>query len=436
MAGWCKRTSRNVIPGRGARIFASGVCLALATVNPSPASEKAWTLDRLLEAARRQNPDLLAARAQLEVARGRLVRARYWNPFNPEIEGGAAARRFEGGGSESQAAAGLSIELEVAGQRTLRIREAKRNFERVEAEVADVERHLVADVTRAFYRALYLGEQLRLFERIELLNRRLYQASEERFSAGEAPKLEANLAAIRHDRAARDRLAAEASYRNALRTLERLSGMEPTGVLILKGSFRAEDVPLDEKELLETALASRPDLLARKHELSRLEAETRLTRRLILPNPRLGFEYDEEAESRGQRDRIFGVTLRFPIPIFDAKKAELTTLSGLRLAERHNLRAVELSIELEVRDALETFRAARKAVRAFESGAVERIEESLRLLETSYKEGKIGLLELLAGQNELVAARLAYLEALWDYWRARAELERAVGRRLPDRRSR
>lgn len=410
-------------------VILSAVILAAS----SASSAEPLSLEQVVREVLEQSPSLRAARQELEVARGRLVRARYWNRFNPEIEGGLARRRFDDGGSESQASAGGSLEIEIAGQRALRIEEAERNLTRVAAEIADAERLKVAEAKEAFYDSLYLHRRLALHERIEELNERLARASEERFRAGESAKLEANLAVIRHARSVKDTLDADRAHRNRLRDLERLLGREPIGEIRIVGAL---DLPpsasLDPNSLVDAALERRPDLAARTAELERVQAEIALTKRSVVPNPTIGGGYEEEVEAGGSRDRVFGGSIRIPLPIFDRNQGELVSLSGERGRASTELAATALEVEGEVRDAWSRYAAAREAVATFEKGATARLEESHRLLETAYREGKVGLLSLIAGQNDLIEAELAYLQGLSDYWSAHVALERAVGRALEE----
>ncbi|MGH7818776.1 MAG: TolC family protein [Candidatus Binatia bacterium] len=408
-------------------VRAATVGAALTIVAGAAHAGEPLSLDRALTEAFENNPELLASRQELEVARGRLVRARYLNPFNPEVEGGAARRRFDGGGSDSQRSAGVAIEVEIAGQRGKRIVEVERNLARVKAEVADVERRVRSDVKEAFYGALYQRERLDLFRRVEELNRRLRDASTERFRAGESPKLEANLAVIRYDRSRKDTLAAERDYRSALLNLERLVGRDPRGETEVAGSLEVPSIPVDPDRLVEEALRSRPDLQAREAELARVDAEIDLTRRLIVPNPTLRGAYDEETEAAGSRDRIVGGGVSIPIPIFDRKQAELTTLGGEKGRARYEREATALRVRTEVRDAWRSYEAARRAVEIFAEGSAKRIEESFRFLETAYRVGKIDLLRLASGENDLIDAELSYLGSISDYWVAQVALERAVG---------
>lgn len=433
-----KRSPITQRPGAGNHIAACvrrapWPVLFLLVVMPGAAGAvEPLTLERALTLARQANPDLLAARQELEIARGRLVKARYWNPFNPAIEGGAAQRHFDAGGSAAQPTGGVSLEIEVAGQRGKRIEEAESNLARVEAEIANAERLVLAQVKEAFYRALYLERRLQLFRHVEDLNRRLRDASSERFRSGEVPKLEANLAVVRYSQSRKDTLAADRDHRNALRELERLLGRDPLGTVELAGDLALHPMTTSVERLLETALRVRQDLHARDAEIQRVDAETSLTKRLVVPNPTLRGGYDEETESPGSRDRIIGGTISIPLPVFDRRQAELTALAGQRAQATYNRAGTALIVQAEVRDAYRSYEAAAEAVQVFEADAVGRIAENFRFVETAYREGKIDLLQLIVVQNDLVNAQFSYLDSLWDYWLARTGLERAVGQALEE----
>jgi cobalt-zinc-cadmium efflux system membrane fusion protein len=304
------------------------------------------TLAEALALARDHNPDLLAVRQELKIARGRLVKARYPNQFNPEV-GGELADRSRGepgeGGNTTDFAVILSQELEVAGQRGKRIEEAERNLEKVSQQVRDAERVLTAQVKDAFYQALYRKRRLDLFRQVEDLNRRLREIAATRFQAGEVAKMEVNLAEIRLGQARKDTIMAERDYRNAVRALERLNGREPAGTVEPAGQLSIQPQTFQLDDLLRRALEGRPDLQASAEELRRIDVEIALTQRLIVPNPTLSFLYREEE----QRDRIVGGILSIPLPVFDRKQAELTQLAGRRGQASYERQSVALRIQQE-----------------------------------------------------------------------------------------
>lgn len=406
--------------------------LAVGLTLPSTAGAEALTLERALDTARQSNPELLAARQEAEVARARLVKAKYWNQFNPEVDGGAAQRRFDTGGTAVQPTGGVSLEIEVAGQRGKRIDEAERNLARVGADIANAERLVLAQVRDAFFRILYCERRLQLFHQVEDLNRRLRDASAERFRSGEVSKLEANLAVVRYSESRKNTLGAARDYRNALRELERLLGREPVGTLEIVGDLAVAPVKTSVETLLDAALRHRPDLQAREAEVERVEAEAALTKRLIVPNATVRGGYDVESEFPGNRDQIIGGTVSIPLPVFDRRQAELTALAGQRAQATYNRSGTALTVQAEVRDAYRSYEAAAEAVQVFEADAVRRIAENFHFVETAYREGKVDLLQLVVVQNDLVSAQSSYLDSLRDYWLARSALERAVGQSITE----
>ena len=384
------------------------------------------TLPEALRLARERNPDLLAARQELEIARGRSVKARYPSQFNPELGSEVTNRsRGEPGehGSSVDFAVTLSQEVEIGGQRGKRIDEAERNLALVTQRARDRERLILAQVKESFYRALSLRRRFDLFRQVEDLNHRLFDIATARFQAGEVPKMEVNLAEIRLGQTRKDVLTAERDYRNTLREIERLLGQEPRGTAELTGQLAVTPQTFDLQTLTRLALDNRPDLRAADAEIGRIEAEMALTRRLIISNPTVSFMYREE-ERRG---RISGVEVSVPLPVFDRKQAELSQLGSRKGQAGYERQSVELRVRQEVGDALRAYDAAKAEVEVFETAVLERATENFRLIETAYQEGKMNLLQLVVVQNDLITAQLSYVDSLASYWQARAALERATG---------
>ena len=409
---------------RALTVFMSLAVVIFAT---GLASAETFTLDEAVDQALRNNPDFLGARQQLRTGEARLVKARYWNAFNPVVQAGAAQWHSPQTGSVAEPAVNASIEVEVAGQRGKRIQETEDNLVKVRAQVADAQRTLTAQVKSSFYQVLYVKRRLELFRRIEDLNRRLRDASQARFKTGEGTRMEANLEEIRYDQSRRDTLVGRRDYQNGLRELRRVVGIDADVPLDLNGSLSVRPASIDAATLLDVAFANRPDLKAGNAEIKRVEAETALTKRLIVPNPVISGTYSLEPSAPGSNFRIVGGAVGISIPLFDRKQAELTALAGDRMRATYNRRAVLLNIGTQVRDAAAGYDAAAEAVQIYESDMVSRVEQNFGFIETAYRAGKIDLLQLVVVQNDLVRADLSYLDALWEYRVARTNLEFAIG---------
>lgn len=225
------------IPPRRLPWIAGAFITAALTFNV-PAAAQPLTLERALQLTREHNPDLLAARQELEIARGRLVKSEYLSQFNPEIAG-EAGRRSLGAGAGPDYGVALSQEVEVGGQRGKRIDEARANLERVEQLVRDRTRLIEAEVKRTFFSVLARRQRGDLLQRVEVLNRHVRDASQARVKAGESPAMEANLAEIRFGQSRKETLVAEKDYTAALLDLKRLLNVPPEETLDPSGELRA-----------------------------------------------------------------------------------------------------------------------------------------------------------------------------------------------------
>ncbi|WP_447971277.1 TolC family protein [Nitrospira sp. M1] len=394
--------------------------------NPADAMES-LSIDQAVEIALETNPDLLATRQELEVARGRKVNAFLFNRFNPTVNGQIWNRKNPGSGNVTDSQVGLSQEIEIAGQRGLRREEAIRNVFRVEAQVKNRERLITGQVKRVFVQTLALKKVLQLRKKIETLNQRIRDASQARFKAGVIPIMEYNLAEIRYGQARKETFVAEAAFQNSLVALRRLLGWKTIRAIELKGQLKNSVKVVSLPKLLQLAQAQRPDLLMAKREVSRVEAAIDLTRRLILPNPTFQGFYSTETEGPEGASTLLGGGITIPFPIFDRNQGELVTQGGKLNQGRHQIVSVTRTIEQEVKTAFQGYQAARQSLEVFEAEVLERIDQNFRFIEIAYREGKIGLLQLIVVQDDLITAQLSYVDSLGEFRTAEVNLEQAVG---------
>ncbi len=402
------------------------IALLILTLAYPTAAAEPLTLDRAIELTREHNPELLAARQNLDIARGHLVKAEYLSQFNPEITGEAGRRSLGAGGAGPDYGMALSQEVEVAGQRGKRIDEARANLERVEQLVRDRTRLIEAEVKRTFFAALARRQRRELLHRVEVLNQHVRDASQARVKAGESPAMEANLAEIRFGQSRKQTLVAEKDYSAALLDLKRLLNVPPEEVLDPSGELRTSPATYVLQTLIDRAREVRPDILAGQREVGRLDAETALTRRLIVPNPTLEAFYREEAGLEGE-EHIAGGGIRIPLPLFDRRQGELVALAGRRRQAQFEANAVVRTVEQEVADAFQAYVAAQREVEIFEKDILGRAEENSRFIETAYQAGKIDFFQFVVVQNDLVSAQLSYLDSLAAFRDAEVNLEQAVG---------
>jgi cobalt-zinc-cadmium efflux system outer membrane protein len=397
--------------------------IAILVWNQSSLIAAEVTLDQAVEIAVEKNPDLAAAANELLVARGEIQRANYISQFNPQLTGGFDYRARSEKSNSQDWRTGLSHELEIFGQRGLRQQSAKLGYQRTEAEVRNQVRLLTAAVKMTFYEALRARNRSKLLTELEELNHKLADAARTRFDAGEIGQIDFNLARVRYGESRSALIAGTEIYRLECSNLGRLLGNavgaepEPVGDLI------AKPLHTDIEKLLDQTKANRADLKAAQTEIRRLQTEAQLNGRLVLPNPTIGAFVGHEQIT----ERFAGVTLGIPLPIFNRRQGEAIAIAGRLSQARNKLRAIEMNVEHEVRDAYGRYTAALRALKANQDDVVAPARESFGLLEAAFNAGKLDLLSLSVAERQSFDAQMGYLDAWFNYAAAKTSLDLAVG---------
>lgn len=238
------------------------------------------TVDAVVAYALAHNGDLLAARIEIEAARGLVRQARL--RANPAVEINGS-RQIPPGKDNTIMVAGM-LPLELGGRRAARITVAERELELRERAVADRERMLAAEVRSKFGQSLAEILKLGFTEDLLANSQRGYRLVEARVVEGRTAPLEQNMVLVEVNRLRSIRETNEGRVEIALLELRNLIGMPPNEPLRLRGDFNNMIAPLNPiAEANEQALRARPDLeMARAAE--RL-AEARIVEARVAGRP-------------------------------------------------------------------------------------------------------------------------------------------------------
>ena len=169
----------------------------MAFAFPGYAEAREISLDEAVAIALNNNPDYAAAARELTVARAELERAGYVSQFNPELESSGDYKQRSDRSNSQDWRVGLSQQLEIFGQPALRRQSARFAFDRTSADIRNQARLLSAGVELTFYESVRARSETDLFSELAELDRKLNDAGQARFSAGEISQIDANLARVR-----------------------------------------------------------------------------------------------------------------------------------------------------------------------------------------------------------------------------------------------
>jgi cobalt-zinc-cadmium efflux system outer membrane protein len=215
----------------------------------------------LISRALQANGELVAARLEIEKARARLAQARL-RP-NPTLEIEQTSGRFLGSPGEGDLSVGATLPLELYGQRRRRIELAEIEITAREADIANRERQLAAEVLTSFAEALAALQALKITENLLELDLETTRFVQIRVNEGETPPLELSLLQVEVERLRANLALSEGKLEAALTRLKLLAGMpfeEPLRLREQVNTVTLSQVPSTIETAIEVALRTRPDI--------------------------------------------------------------------------------------------------------------------------------------------------------------------------------
>jgi len=403
---------------------------------PRPEDPAAWTRERLAEPltpagavqlALVNQPRLRERAAQLGFSAAEVYDA--GRLANPVL---SAARLSAGDPAAANAQLTLGITIDFIKLLFLpaNTRFAAAQFEAAKLELGSAALTLASDVEAAWYEATGTEQVAQMREAVASGARSAAELAQRFFDAGNISRRELALEQAAASEARLQALAARAAAQSARSELNTLMGLPAEQdrwplAARLALPLAQEDEPA---ALLTLAADNRLDIAAARLNAQALANRYGLERRRRwVGNVEIGYEREKDFDGAINH----GPTLALELPLFnwgagraararatlDQAEAQLDQLlieSGNRVRQRH-------AQVLAAKARAETYRTALLPQR-------DSVMEQLQL-ELNYM--LVGVFEALAAKRAQYDAYEGYLGAVRDYWTARTELARAVGRRLP-----
>jgi len=382
------------------------------------------TADRAVQIALLNNRELQATFEDIGIAQADLTEAGLLK--NPVFE--ASARFPDRPPSATNLGFGIVQDFLDLLMIPLRKKVAANELARAEMKVGDAVLKLAAEVRAAFY--TLQGKQM-LFSRLGALGNTYAAALElslRQHEAGNISDLELANQQSTYSQSKLDAAQVASEVRSDREKLNRLMGVWGAQTdWKMADELPALPASFPTGRLESLAITQRLDLAAAKAELSAIVQSLGLTKTYRYVG---SIEFGVDTERSTDRQRVTGPTLRLELPIFNHGQGRIAKLKAqLRQAERR-VEAAAIDIRSEVREARDRALAKKDLAAYYRDELVPERKRVLDLTLTSYNSMLKGPYDLLlARQNELAAER-GYIDALRDYWIARADLERAVGGRL------
>ena len=386
------------------------------------------TAETAVQVAVLNNRALRATFEEIGLSQGELIAAsRLHNPtFSARVRW--PDHKPRGPNAEFSIAADLLDDLLIP----IRRRVAREQVAQTERRVAHEVLALAAEVKLVTY-TVQARQQLR--ERLATIadvNAAAADLAQRQFDAGNINRLELATQQLAAEQTKLDLTHTQAQVRADRERLNRLLGLSSA---LINWKISSELPPLPQQELAfdgleDLAVEQRLDLAVAKSQISLAKNALDLKRKTRFLPGSLNFGVDTERDTGG--GWVTGPSLDIGLPIFDQGQADLARLSAEFRRATDNYQGLATDIRSEVREARDSVLAARASADFYTKTMLPQRRLILQETLLHYNAMQKSSYELLAAKERQLTTEHESINALRDYWIARAELERAVGGKFAD----
>ena len=398
---------------------------------------KAEKLVEALAFAYENNPDLLAARANLrKVDEGVPAAKSGWRPtVTSSLSLGASQTNSDSGGTSSDTSSfpgslSLSVNQSVydGGRTEISVRQAETNVQTERSRLFTAEQNVMLSGATAFVDVISARSVVELqTNNLNRLEKQL-EATRERFKVGEVTRTDVAQAEARVDRAKADKIKATGDLTSSNSTYQRVFGKRAGE---LQQPEEVKDLPREITEAVNYALENNFSLIAAKfEELSALDGVS-LSQSSLRPTVTVSgsASHSETSGDADSSSTSLSLNANISIPLYQAG----AVYSGIRSAKEEANRR-RILVEAARRNVIETsskaftaWTTARAQAEALEA-EVASAEIALEGVEQEALVGARTVLDVLDAEQERLSAQVRLVRASRDNFVAAYTLLSALGK--------
>jgi cobalt-zinc-cadmium efflux system outer membrane protein len=371
------------------------------------------------------NPRVRETYARLGLGRAELEDAQRIG--NPTFE--FARSRPEGGGSPTITRS-LSVGFTDLLLLPARKRFAQSELTRLQNEVAAELLELSVEVESAWYDAVAARQVAQMRALVAKAAAASAELAQRFFDAGNISRLQLEQERAAATQARIDATRAVAKELKARTAFAGLIGLPASADWSLQTQLPAPPATvLAAAELTPRALEQRLDLIAAQQAVAMREDMLGVTRRWRwLGEVEIGFEQEREGEEGVSQ----GPTLALGLPIFNQGQGAVAKSQAELIKARAELDAMTLRVHNEALLGVQALDVAREVAEHYRTTLIPAREAIVARTQEEVNYMLVGIFELILAKREEYDAYQEYLEAVRDFWVARATLRGVVGGALPD----
>jgi outer membrane protein, heavy metal efflux system len=397
----------------------------LSNTNVSLAS-----LDALVAEALEKNLELKFYQAEIAAAKGGRKTAGLWP--NPEVSGSAGQKSVRGSGVSAEGVAwSVSVvqPFEWPGRVGIRKAIANRDIELAELGYERFKAALAGRMRVLSYLLVASQEQAAAARDVADRFKSLREVLVQRDPAGLTPLLEFRIIEAGELAMQRKATEAELARESALLELNQLRGTSPDARLVVSETdFTFRPVHSGET-LLTLARTNNFEMRQRAVELAQQGFRVSLAKNERFPTLSIGPSVSEERA--GDRERIIGVGISVPVPIWNRNQGNIETARARQMQAEASFYVTQREMERKVLEAAAAYESRLRQMSQWRPDSVQHFKEAAEIADRHYRLGAVPIATYVELQDKYLEAVESLLSTKKEALEAAQALELLTGLKPP-----
>ena len=309
----------------------------------------------------------------------------------------------------------------------------KLSWESSKSNIDSVVNEVVCQVKDAYYNLIYAIEAKRVaqetLEQFEIM----YKQAEAFYQVGTKPKVDVTIAQVNMEDARAKLISASNNVDIAISNLNNIMGLPFIPPYIIDTHAPFQDVEIDMRHAVQIANESRPELKIAKINVETADQAVKRAKKTFFPSLNISANYAIGGVNNTIADTNwwdFGGYLTFPAINPFLIRNQIKEAKALLEKQKFDTKATVNDIYYDIQSTFVKLVDAKQRVPVAKL-AVRKAKENYELSQGRYSVGVSDAIEYKEAQIQYYDARLAYLNTIYQYNSAKANLERAIGQTLP-----